>query len=263
MQAYPRKCAAWRFSPPGTIFLSVFTLVGLALAACNPSSTAGVHGMASIPAGWFIMGENDGRTSNQPQHRVYLDAYRIQITEVTRRDFAQFITVTGYPAAGWEPGDLEATGNLPVIGVLWKDANAYCLWAGLRLPTEAEWEKAARGEDGRRYPWGNDWDIQKANTIEGGREGVLPAGSFPEAASPYGLLDMCGNAAEWVADYFDFNYYQVSPERNPSGPTQPLDHGLRGGSYASRADQATAYFRDSSHSALPNPRVGFRCASSD
>lgn len=231
-------------------------LLLLILCACQ----AAPGEMVLIPAGWFEMGQDDGRASNQPRHRVYLDAYSIQKTEVTVAEFAEFIQATGYPALGWSPAAANQNPRLSVTGVLWKDADAYCRWRGWRLPSEAEWEKAARGLDGRRYPWGDKWDNRKANTLESGPGGLLPVGSLPQAASPYGLLDMSGNAAEWVADYFTFDYYQISPERNPTGPTQILDHGLRGGSYTSSAGQATTYFRDSSHSVLPNPRAGFRCA---
>jgi len=216
--------------------------------------------MVLVPAGWFVMGENDGRAFNQPQHRVYLDAYSIQKTENTIGEFAEFVTATGYAMPGWDNSSSTEKGDLPATGVRWRDADAYCRWRGWRLPTEAEWEKAARGADGRRYPWGNSWGSQKANTLDSGLGKVLPVGSLPTGASPYGLLDMAGNAAEWVADYFDFSSYQAAPERNPTGPTTPGDHGLRGGSYDSTPEQATTYFRDSSHSTAPNPRVGFRCA---
>ncbi len=217
---------------------------------------------ALVPAGWFIMGENDGRRSNQPQRRVYLDAFIIHVTEITQDDFTSFVNATGYQAQDWDAIDLEGKGDLPMVNTLWKDADAYCRWLGKRLPTEAEWEKAARGEDGRRYPWGNDWDRKKANTVENGAGAVLPAGSFPAGASPYGVLDMAGNAAEWVSDYYDPDYYSYGPDLNPSGPKKVLDHVLRGGSYDSSAAQATTFFRDSSHSARPNPRAGFRCARS-
>ena len=215
------------------------------------------RGSLLVPEGWFTMGEDDGRISNQPQHPVYLDAYCIQQTEVTRQAFEKYLAETDVESIATVDGEAQ----LPVVGLLWEEAQAYCDWLGMRLPSEAEWEKAARGEDGRRYPWGDAWERDKANTVEGGAGRVLPVGSFPGGASPYEVLDMSGNAAEWVADHFDFTYYQVSPDHNPTGPTQVLDHGLRGGSYASDAGQATTYFRDSSHSALPNFRVGFRCAS--
>jgi formylglycine-generating enzyme required for sulfatase activity len=215
--------------------------------------------MATIPAGWFWMGQDDDRPSNQPRHRVYLDTYAIQKTEVTIGDFAKFIAA-GYQAPGWTAQQAGLHPSLPVTSVRWKDADAYCRWAKMRLPTEAEWERAARGEAGRRYPWGDEWNSQYANTTEGGPGRLVSVGSYPQGASPYGLLDMCGNAAEWVADIYDADYYSHSSDHNPTGSDIVMDHGLRGGSYASPASQSTTYFRDSSHSAIPNPRVGFRCA---
>jgi iron(II)-dependent oxidoreductase len=248
-----------RVAPFGIILVSL----PLLLAACTLRFPDLVqrgpcpNGSLLVPEGWFTMGEDDGRTSNQPQHPVYLDAYCIQQTEVTRLAYKKYVAATGVESIAYP----EEEAQLPVVGVLWDEAQAYCDWLGMRLPTEAEWEKAARGEDGRRYPWGDVWEKDKANSVEQGGGGMLPVGSFPGGASPYGALDMSGNAAEWVLDYFDFNYYQVSPDHNPTGPTQVLDHGLRGGSYASTNDQATTYFRDSSHSVRPNQRAGFRCAS--
>lgn len=247
----------------------VFSGLAILLAACarsNPimgsDNRCPDDTMGFVPAGWFLMGEDDGRTSNQPQHRVYLEAYCMDKLEVTRQAFGEFLNEADYPASGWSPTDYIAAPELPATGVTWVDAQAYCQWAGLRLPTEAEWEKAARGTDGRRYAWGNDWDIHNANTAESGVGGPVPAGSFSLGASPYGILDMCGNAAEWVSDYFDPAYYSASPDHNPTGAILVLDHGLRGGSFASPSDQATTYFRDSSHSSQPNHRVGFRCATS-
>jgi len=238
----------------------------LALAACKravPPTTVEAPGagpaLIEVPAGWFWMGADDGRESNQPRHRVYLDAYEIHETEVTHADFERFIAATGYQADGWKAGSAGSS-RLPVVGVLWKDADSYCRWLGLRLPSEAEWEKAARGEDARRYPWGVEWDPKKANTAESSVGEVTDVGSYPDGASPYGLLDMCGNAAEWVADTYDLDYYKISPERNPTGPDLVMDHVLRGGSFDSPSENATTYFRDSSHSARPNLRVGFRCA---
>ena len=240
------------------LWFAALLLVG----ACSirPEPTASPDEMITIPAGWFLMGQDEGRSSNQPQRRIYLDAFAIGRTEVTNSDFAGYIAETGAQVPGWDARVLEDHADEPVVGVLWEEADAYCRWAGKRLPTEAEWEKAARGTDGRRYPWGDTWDPSRANTAEGGPGSVLPVGSFPAGASPYGALDLAGNVAEWVADYFDPTYYTYGPDHNPRGPSQVLDHGLRGGSWASPRTHAQTFFRDSSHCAQPNPRVGFRCA---
>ncbi len=215
-----------------------------------------------IPASWFLMGQDDGPKSSRPRRAVYLDAFAIGPTELTNAAFARFVAETGHQAAGWEARLLEEHANAPVVGVVWRDADAYCRWAGMRLPTEAEWEKAARGVDGRRYPWGDTWDPAHTNTAESGFGGVLPVGSYPSGASPYGVLDMAGNAAEWVADYFDSRYYTYAPDHNPTGPDIVVDHVLRGGSWASPPEHAQTFFRDSSHSVEPNLRIGFRCARS-
>ena len=116
--------------------------------------------------------------------------------------------------------------------------------------------------DGQKCAWGDQWDFVLINSQESGLVKLLPADSIPESASPYGVLDMMGNAAEWVADYFDFDYYKVAPVYNQQGPNIVMDHTIRGGSYWSPAYLVTTYTRDSSHSARPNPRVGFRCAKS-
>jgi sulfatase modifying factor 1 len=238
----------------------------LILSACTmkpqPAPTPATESMVVVPAGWFMMGQNDERRSNRPQREVYVDAFAIDRRELTNGAFASFIAETGYQADGWDAERARTQPDLPVVGVLWRDADAYCRWAGKRLPTEAEWEKAARGTDGGRFPWGNTWDPSRANTAESGCGGLLPVGTFRAGASPYGVLDMAGNAAEWVNDYFDFGYYTYAPIHNPTGPSEVLDHGLRGGSWASPYTHAQTFFRDSSHSTRPNPRVGFRCARS-
>ena len=206
------------------------------------------------------MGSNGGRPSNRPAHRVYLNAFAIQRTETTNGEFKEYVTATGHTPLVWQDGSPPGALDEPVAGILWREAQAYCEWAGMRLPSEAEWEKAARGTDGRIFPWGNGWDPRLANTQESGEGSPVPVGDYPEGASPYGLLAMAGNLAEWVADYYDPTYYAASPEQNPDGPRIVLDHGLRGGSWDSPLEQATTYFRDSSHGATPNLRVGFRCA---
>jgi formylglycine-generating enzyme required for sulfatase activity len=163
--------AGWYF--PVTFMVSCAMVV--LTASCSTLRTLTTtethcHGssLVMVPAGWFLMGEDDGNLANQPKHRVYLDAYCIQLTEVIRQDFAAFIIATEYIAPGWLGQPDIAEQKLPVAGVRWRDADAYCQWKGMRLPSEAEWEKAARGIDGRRYPWGDKWDNQKSNTLQSG-----------------------------------------------------------------------------------------------
>jgi len=232
------------------------------LSACRPEQLLieTPSEMVEVPAGWFWMGQNAGPGSSRPQRRVYVDAYSIDRTEVTRSDFADFIDSGSLPDSDWAAADLRTYPDLPMTGVIWIEADHYCRWAGKRLPTEAEWEKAARGTNRKRYPWGNLWNQKRANTLESGIGEVIKVGSIPANASPYGAMDMVGNAAEWVADTFDSRYYTYAPDHNPTGPDTVTDHVLRGGSFATPREYANVYFRDSSHSVRPNPRVGFRCA---
>ena len=245
---------------PKPVLKLVNLLAGIVLflSACALAPPAN---MVEIPAGWFTMGQDNARRSNRPQHQIYLDAFWMDRTEVTNAAFDEFVAQTGFqPRREWDDSLSKTHGDEPVMAILWNEAAAYCEWMGKRLPTEAEWEKAARSTDGRTYPWGDTWDSRKANTVEGAQGGVLSVGSFATGSSPYGVMDMCGNVAEWVNDYFAFDYYTRTPSHNPGGPDQILDHGLRGGSWADPAEFATTFFRNSSHSVLPNPRVGFRCA---
>ena len=150
-----------------------------------------------IPAGEFIMGAPEDELRESPIRKIHLDGYFIGKYEITVGQFRRFCSKTGHKMPrqpGWNKE------NHPVVRVRPNDISAYCRWAGLRLPTEAEWEKAARGTDGRRYPWGNDWDKEKCNGW-GGEDGygkTAPVGSFPQGASPYGCLDMAGNVWEWT-----------------------------------------------------------------
>lgn len=215
--------------------------------------------MVLVPAGWFFMGYDRGDPDEKPVHRVHLGAFYIDATEVTNRQYDRFRAATGHRAPR-RYDQLSADLRLPdhpVVGVDWDDAVVYCNWAGKRLPTEAEWEKAARGTDGRNFPWGNKAtapqtraNFRDASHEKGMRKGseypselgsvmtlvqpddgyaaTAPVGHYPAGVSPYGCLDMLGNVTEWVSDFYGATYYARSPSLNPSGPTTGANHVLRG-----------------------------------
>jgi len=195
--------------------------------------------LMEIPAGEFIMGSNTDQKDEAPRHNVSLDTYYIGKYEVTVSQFLKFRAATGRTMP--EQPEWNNKNELPVVNVKWEDAKAYCDWAGLRLPTEAEWEKAARGTDGRKYPWGNEGSIYLLNTgnpehpqkgwNKDGYQDTAPVGSFPEGASPYGALDMAGNVKEWCNDWYDENYYASSPRSNPQGPATGKYHVLRSSAF--------------------------------
>ena len=186
--------------------------------------------VSHIPAGEFLMGDDASPlAAEKPAHRVNLGAYWIDHLEVTNAQYRLCVEagVCSEPKS-WKDGNLNGD-NQPVL-VVWEAAQAYCEWAGGRLPTEAEWEKAARGTGGHKWPWGNAFDSSLAN-LNGDADGygfTAPVGSFPGGASPYGLLDMAGNAAEWVSDWYDAEYYARSPTHNPSGPASGKQRSVRG-----------------------------------
>jgi len=229
--------------------------------------------MITIPAGAFLMGnpEGEGRADEWPQRSVFLDAFEIDQVEVTNERYMQFVKATGHrtPPNPYGTGPLRSiTGieHLPVVQMTWYDAKAYCGWAKKRLPTEAEWEKAARGTDGRLYPWGNDPPTAKRANFdrEWEEEKTLhPVGSLPSGDSPYGVKDMAGNAREWVADWYDAEYYAQAPARNPQGPDKKgVVRSIRGGSWHSPASDLTTAARGRGGFALQTHGTGFRCARS-
>jgi sulfatase modifying factor 1 len=167
--------------------------------------------------------------------------------------------VTGATWQAPQGPDSSAEPKRPVVLVSWHDAEAYCKWAGKRLPTEAEWEKAARGTDGRKYPWGEQWDSSRVNAEEKLRT-TAPVGSYPGGVSPYGAHDMAGNAWEWVADWHDKDYYKRSPERNPQGPSLGSEKVLRGGSYVHNRLVLRTTSRDAGPPDLRLNFGGCRCA---
>jgi formylglycine-generating enzyme required for sulfatase activity len=224
--------------------------------------------MAAIPAGEFWMGVDGmiGLEDEKPRHKVWLDAYSMDLYEVTVTRYARFLAATHRePPSYWETVKLAEHGDRPVIGVDWADADAYCHWAGKRLPTEAEWEKAARGTDERSYPWGSQKPAPDlANYALGARfsysQVLRPVGSYDKAKSPYGLFDMGGNVWEWTQDWYDGAYYGKSPERNPAGPEQGQFKVLRGGSWSDMAKYMLTYGRFKLLPTTRNSYTGFRCA---
>ncbi|WP_447970908.1 formylglycine-generating enzyme family protein [Nitrospira sp. M1] len=213
-----------------------------------------------------------------PAHWVVLDSYMIDKYEVSNKKFEQFMKDTGHTSpAYWDDPRLNKP-EQPVVGVNWSDANSYCKWEGKRLPTEAEWEHAARGSDGRIYPWGNKFDEAKANFGKN-LKATLPVDSLPEGASPFGLHHMAGNVFEWVEDWYDPNFYKKLPHPvNTKGPLKPIWLGgtgtyvdrlttgekrvIRGGSWIAAKSSIT-----STHRFWNNPMnnsygvgLGFRCA---
>jgi formylglycine-generating enzyme required for sulfatase activity len=214
------------------------------------------HPLVHIPAGDFWMGSDGGPADEQPRHLVTLAEYWIDRYPVSNERFAAFVEASGYRAQGvWRDESGEGKQRHPVVRVTWDDACAYGEWCGQRLPSEAQWEKAARGSDGRIFPWGNVWDGNRCNVS--GR-GTTAVGSYPQGVSPYGCHDMAGNVGEWVADWYDAGYYAGSPAADPRGPTQGSRRVVRGGSWSHDRHFARCAYR---HGFAPVTRyfnLGFR-----
>lgn len=279
-----------------------FILAAAALAAAESPKVVndGFGDFVYVPAGPFKMGDNfgDGESRERPVHTVYLDAYYIGKFEVTNADWKKFQSDPGYDDPKFWPnnrvvpkdqspywtqaqnhgGATPDSDNYPVLGVNWDAATAYCNWLSAktgkkyRLPTEAEWEKAARGTDQRRFPWGNSIDPTYANftgaqkfdtgQIVGYYDGSQ-RGDFQthNGASPYGALDMAGNVMEWCSDWYSRGYYSVSAKRNPKGPEKGAYRVLRGGSFFFESQDLRSYARSGAWPSFQAFRmVGFRPA---
>lgn len=237
---------------------------------------SGPPGMVYVPAGWFWMGcrptDTQCSDAEMPYHKVYLRAYYIDRNDVTVDEYKACMKSGGCTFPHWNycwtwthgkdwhktaTGSDFIKGNHPIVCVDWSQANAYCRWANKELPTEAQWEKAARGTDGRIYPWGNIWDASKACYK---RSSTCAVGTYPQGASPYGALDMAGNVWDWCSDWYSGNYYGKSPDHDPRGPVKSVMRALRGGAWNSsypsalrtsrRNDEMPGYWRND---------YGFRC----
>lgn len=217
--------------------------------------------MVFVPAGEFVMGYVACYESTL--HRVYLDDYWIDKYPVTNTQFHRFVSETGYQSQGdWLSGFTSGKEKHPVVNVSWHDAAAFCKWVGKYFPTEAQWEKAARGADGRAYPWGNKWDGSCCNTRTHADD-TTPVERYPGGVSPYGCYDMVGNVVQWCADWYDKDYYQHSPKRNPVGPTQGEQRVLKSYVLADFSANYCVYYRNSQAPNLAKPCLlpcGFRCA---
>ena len=240
--------------------------------------------MVLIPAGEFLMG-SDKKTdrlayrSEIPQRSVYLDAFMIGKYEVTALEYLKFVLATDrLPQLDWryDGGNFQDTmAHHPIMHVNWYDADAYCKWAGKRLPTEAEWEKAARGVDGRLFPWGSEYaGPTRANFGRTGLSGpvrdrperlllyppIISVDRYENALSPYGLYQTIGNVAEWVSDWYDQDYYKSAPDRNPKGPDSGTQKAFRGGGWMDSTTTMRVAMRNGTDPTTKINWMGFRCA---
>ncbi|HLC18721.1 MAG TPA: SUMF1/EgtB/PvdO family nonheme iron enzyme [Thermodesulfobacteriota bacterium] len=257
-------------------FLSLVTLLAVTGCKSATSPPAAPEGMVLVPKGEFVMGSDRvdreakamqyGSTkpwyaNENPARKVFLDDFHIDRTEVTNREYKEFVDAAGHrPPPHW-PGPTypERLADHPVVAVTWSDAAEYCEWKGKRLPTEAQWEKAARGAEGRIFPWGDEFDNTKVNTL-GEHAGTTPVGTFPGGASPYGALDMAGNAQEWTADWY---------KQYPGNKYNDEDYGekfrvIRGGGWGGMGHYTLSVYVTSPFRGIARPDgyyddVGIRC----
>jgi formylglycine-generating enzyme required for sulfatase activity len=213
-----------------------------------------------VPAGRFRMGSEDDEDT-QPVHTVRLRGFRLSRHEVTRAQYARFMAATGHPAPPhWSNARFKPP-EQPVLAVSYTDALAFCRWCGGRLPTEAEWEYAARGADGRRFPWGSELPTPDHAVFHRDVAAApLAVGSAPRGASPFGLEDMAGSVFEWCADWYGAGYYAGSPAENPTGPAEGKQRVIRGGSWVSLPDALRATARGSAPPESHSTLIGFRVA---
>jgi iron(II)-dependent oxidoreductase len=234
-------------------------------------------GMVTVPAGEFLMGSDPRKDpaagpQEQPLHRVTLDAFEIDRYEVSNVEYLRFVLATGvsWPQFWRAKPFLDKMATHPVINVSWQEADAYCRWAGKRLPTEAEWEKAARGSDGRMFPWGDEpagW-IKSNIAHPGSKRGakyppLANINRYDKGVSPYGVYQLAGNVSEWVSDWFDPDYYRKGINENPKGPDAGELKVFRGGSWNEDPEVARSAGRNGGEPTRKSYLTGFRCARSE
>ncbi|KMP11080.1 hypothetical protein UZ36_05575 [Candidatus Nitromaritima sp. SCGC AAA799-C22] len=261
-----RRIAVWLAG-----FLWLFPVAALA-------DTPAPEGMVLIPGGVYIMGSqksllelnpvdlfNTDRHAlgpENPAHRVEVDSFHIDIYEVTHGKYMEYVKATNAKKPRyWDDPDFNGP-NQPVVGVSWKEAQAYCRWRGGRLPTEAEWEKASRGKRPIIYPWGNEPpDSKKLNFNEDIKK-TTPVGSYEEGKSDYGVYDLSGNVAEWVHDWHLAEFYLFSSKANPLGPDKGQYKIIRGGNWRNISQDVDMIYRNATVPSVRNKTVGFRCVQS-
>ena len=276
------KIRAWIWALGGLFALGVMMLLAIGItklwSGAAPTSAYFEEGqveindskgvaMRLVPAGEFAMGSNNGNADEKPVHQIYLDAYYMDKYEVTNGLYKICVNAgecdspsdtKSYARASYY-GNSEFE-NYPVIFVDWNQAKTYCEWRGARLPTEAEWEKAARGTDRRTYPWGNDSPNSNLLNYNDVASDTTEVGKYPKGVSLYGLYDMAGNVWEWVNDWYGETYYQSSPSSNPFGPGPGENRALRGGSWRDGDFIVRTSYRDWSNPASTRSILGFRCS---
>ena len=220
----------------------------------------------SIPPGWFLMGSNDGQPSERPVHRVWVDGFRMAVHPVTRGDYAEFLDATHHdPPREWDNPAFTKE-DLPVVGVSWHDATAYCAWrsrpgGAVRLPTEAEWERAARGgPDGQRYPWGDEIPGWVPDRGRGPLDGPWPV--TLGTPNGFGLYGIAANIHEWCSNWHDRGFYERAPAVNPVGPEEGRRRASRGGAWRHALTLNRTAARSSLDPSLRYTDYGFRLARS-
>lgn len=294
-------CSLGARPAPGRVALALGALAAITMWGCGPDPAITARDgsvMVLIPKGEFQMGGQEEDVAGAPDaalltyhaerplHRVALKAFYLDKHEVTNLQYRAFLEAVAGGGGRWDHADQpaevgheqrflteELTGDQqPAVGLNWYDAYAYCNWAGKRLPSEAEWEYAARGGDGyRKFPWGNDapdaddiwWANYRPNAGRDadGYRASAPVGSYPDGVSPFGVMDMSGNAEEWVNDWYSVNYYRASEgAQDPPGPATGQKKVIKGGSYESDPIQLRIAMRFYGKPHDKGPRIGFRCA---
>jgi formylglycine-generating enzyme required for sulfatase activity len=223
------------------------------------------EGMTLVPAGEFLMGAEDGLPDARPVRSLYVSSYWIDTFEVTNAQYRRCVH-SGVCTRPKDPRLFEDAQRAehPVTNLTWLQARTYCQWNDRRLPTEAEWEKAARGIDGRQYPWGNSSEVIKARLkdkdLRNGSHGTEPVGSQPWNRSPYGVYDLVGSVWEWVKDWYAEDFYATAPSLDPQGPLRGSFRVMRGGDWSQGLSELRVSYRGWDEMTYWGPALGFRCA---